>query len=237
MRVARRLKDADPGGDAPDRLGGRRAEQVPREDRLGLEEAGRPHRDRARAHGGVPREAAGGRAVGRRAEDGRAPARDRLSESRRREGGRRLSPPARRRELGRVSRPPRTRRRRPARGAGPDPKSVSTEDTFTRGPRRRRRDADDRGVHGAARRGVPRREAAPRADRDAEGAVRGLHDRDAQRHARPTRDADELAARAAALLSRTEAGARPVRLLGVGVQNLVSPGAPGPDGQLPLWND
>ena len=55
--------------------------------------------------------------------------------------------------------------------------------------------------------------------------------------ARPTRDADELAARAGALLARTEAGARPVRLLGVGVHGLVSPGAPGPDGQLPLWED
>jgi DNA polymerase-4 len=54
---------------------------------------------------------------------------------------------------------------------------------------------------------------------------------------RPTRDADELAARAAALLARTEAGARPVRLLGVGVHGLVVPGAPGPDGQLPLWED
>jgi len=53
----------------------------------------------------------------------------------------------------------------------------------------------------------------------------------------PTRDADALAARAAALLSRTEAGARPVRLLGVGVHGLVVPGAPGPDGQLPLWTD
>jgi DNA polymerase-4 len=53
----------------------------------------------------------------------------------------------------------------------------------------------------------------------------------------PTRDADELAGRAAALLARTEAGTRPVRLLGVGVHGLVLPGAPGPDGQLPLWVD
>ena len=53
----------------------------------------------------------------------------------------------------------------------------------------------------------------------------------------PTRDPDALAARAAALLARTEAGARPVRLLGVGVHGLVTPGAPGPDGQLPLWSD
>ena len=52
--------------------------------------------------------------------------------------------------------------------------------------------------------------------------------------ASPTRDADALAARAAALLARTEAGARPVRLLGVGVHGLVVPGAPDADGQLPL---
>jgi DNA polymerase IV len=38
----------------------------------------------------------------------------------------------------------------------------------------------------------------------------------------PSRDADALAARAVALLDRTEAGRRPVRLLGVSVHNLVS---------------
>ena len=59
----------------PHRLGRRRAEQVPREDRVGLAKARRPHGDRARANGGVPREAAGGRALGRRAGDGGAAAR------------------------------------------------------------------------------------------------------------------------------------------------------------------
>lgn len=39
----------------------------------------------------------------------------------------------------------------------------------------------------------------------------------------PTDDADGVAARAVALLTRTEANQRPVRLLGAGVQNLVSP--------------
>ena len=38
-------------------------------------------------------------------------------------------------------------------------------------------------------------------------------------------DADEIAARACALLDRTEAGRRPVRLLGASVHNLVDPGA------------
>lgn len=41
-----------------------------------------------------------------------------------------------------------------------------------------------------------------------------------------TRDADRLAARALALVGRTDAGRRPVRLLGVSVRNLSSPDAP-----------
>jgi DNA polymerase-4 len=40
---------------------------------------------------------------------------------------------------------------------------------------------------------------------------------------RPTRDADELAERAVALLERTDAPTRPVRLLGVGVHGLLTP--------------
>ena len=55
---------------------------------------------------------------------------------------------------------------------------------------------------------------------------------------RPTRDADELAERAAALLLRTEAASRPVRLLGVGVHGLMTPeemtAAFPPPPQLPL---
>ena len=39
----------------------------------------------------------------------------------------------------------------------------------------------------------------------------------------PTRSADEIAARAVALLGKTEVGQRPVRLLGVSVHNLVDP--------------
>jgi DNA polymerase-4 len=38
--------------------------------------------------------------------------------------------------------------------------------------------------------------------------------------AAPTRDADEIAARALSLLERTEAGRRPIRLLGAGVHGL-----------------
>ena len=47
----------------------------------------------------------------------------------------------------------------------------------------------------------------------------------------PTRSADEIAARAIGLLERTEAGERPVRLLGVSVHNLVDPSEPGGPGR------
>ena len=38
----------------------------------------------------------------------------------------------------------------------------------------------------------------------------------------PTADADEIARRAVALLERTDAGSRPVRLLGAGVHNFTA---------------
>ena len=50
----------------------------------------------------------------------------------------------------------------------------------------------------------------------------------------PTRDADDLAARAVALLARTEAGTRPVRLLGASVHNLIDPAAPAEVPTLPF---
>ncbi|MDQ3171418.1 MAG: hypothetical protein M3Q55_14885 [Acidobacteriota bacterium] len=42
----------------------------------------------------------------------------------------------------------------------------------------------------------------------------------------PTRDADQIATRAVALLARTEAATRPVRLLGAGMHNLVDTADP-----------
>jgi DNA polymerase-4 len=51
-----------------------------------------------------------------------------------------------------------------------------------------------------------------------------------------TRDADEIAARALALLERTDAGRRPVRLLGVSVHNLVDPADAGEESPLPLFD-
>jgi len=53
----------------------------------------------------------------------------------------------------------------------------------------------------------------------------------------PTRDADDIAARAIALLERTEAGQRPVRLLGVSVHNLVDPSEKNDGPRLPLFDD
>jgi DNA polymerase-4 len=49
----------------------------------------------------------------------------------------------------------------------------------------------------------------------------------------PTRDEDGLARRAVALLDRTEAGRRPVRLLGVSVHNLCESDQPPQSGREP----
>ena len=52
-----------------------------------------------------------------------------------------------------------------------------------------------------------------------------------------TRDADALAARAVTLLDRTDAGVRPVRLVGVSVHNLMDPDEGPPAQALPLFDD
>ena len=44
----------------------------------------------------------------------------------------------------------------------------------------------------------------------------------------PGRDADDIASRAVALLERTDAGKRPVRLLGAGVHGLLPDRRPDP---------
>jgi DNA polymerase IV len=51
-----------------------------------------------------------------------------------------------------------------------------------------------------------------------------------------TREADELARRAVTLVSKTEAGSRPVRLLGVSVHNLEDPSGAAPGAALPLFD-
>jgi DNA polymerase IV len=50
----------------------------------------------------------------------------------------------------------------------------------------------------------------------------------------PTSSVDEIASRAVALLDRTEAGRRPVRLLGVSVHNLIDPAEPTREPLLPF---
>ena len=65
--IARKLKKKIYEETQFDRIGRRGAQQIPRQDRLGLAEARRPHGDRARARRAVPAAAAGRGAVGRRA--------------------------------------------------------------------------------------------------------------------------------------------------------------------------
>jgi DNA polymerase-4 len=52
-----------------------------------------------------------------------------------------------------------------------------------------------------------------------------------------TRDAENIAARAVGLLEKTEAGVRPVRLLGASVHNLIDPTAPSEEPMLPFDQD
>jgi DNA polymerase-4 len=52
--------------------------------------------------------------------------------------------------------------------------------------------------------------------------------------AAPSRDAEDLAQRAVALLEKTEAGRRPVRLLGASVHNLIDPDTPTEEPWLPF---
>jgi DNA polymerase-4 len=49
----------------------------------------------------------------------------------------------------------------------------------------------------------------------------------------PTNDADEIVQRAVLLLGKTDAGRRPVRLLGAGLHNFTD-GSSAPDGRLPF---
>jgi DNA polymerase-4 len=55
--------------------------------------------------------------------------------------------------------------------------------------------------------------------------------------AAPTRDSHAIVQRALQLLGRTDAGRRPVRLLGVSVQNLCPDAAPVPDNRLPFGEE
>ena len=84
--LGRDRRPADQAGDSrrdrADRVGRRRAEQVSRQDRVGLAETRRADGDRAGAHRVVPAGPARRRAVGRRAEDRGAAARARHRQTR-----------------------------------------------------------------------------------------------------------------------------------------------------------
>ena len=144
VEVARRLKRRDPRGDRPHGLGRRGAQQVPREDRLGLEEARRTDGHRAGARRAFLQKlpvdalwgvgpvtagrlrAAGIDAAGRRADRGPG------------------SAPARRRQLGRMAAPARVRRGRPAGRAEPRAQVRRLRGDLRAGPRRPRADPQPR---------------------------------------------------------------------------------------------
>ena len=203
----------DPRDDRPHRLGRRRAEQVPGQDRLGLAEARRPHRDRARARRGVPAGAAGGGAVGRRAGDGEEAARASASAAGGRARRRRRRAARHRRQPGRLaeatsptattpravepdrpsksSRPETHLRPTTCTDVGRDPRARSTE-MARRRARRGSRSKDLLRAHGRPSR------CATATSRPSRAATR----------AEPTRDAGgDRRARAGAARASTEAGA------------------------------
>ena len=173
---------ADPRGDRTDGVGRRRAQQVPREDRVGVEEARRPDGDRARARRALPPEAAGRRAVGRRAGDRGAPARARHRAPRRRAHRRRGGAARGGRQPGGLAAPARRRHRRSA-GRCPNraaeivrerrTRSRRTSPTSTRSGRRSTR---WRATHAAW---LERKALALPHGHD-QGALLGLHDDHAQ---------------------------------------------------------
>ena len=155
----------DPRGDGPDGVGRGRAEQVPGQDRIGLEEAGRPDRHRAGAGRAVSAEAAGRCAVGRRPGDRRAPARARHRASGGRAHGRSDSAARCRRQPGRLVTAARRRRRRSSGRAASRDQVVGQREHLLAGSDRHQRDATGDRRDGARRRGVAGAEGAARAAR------------------------------------------------------------------------
>ena len=103
------------------------------------------------------------------------------------------------------------------------------------GPDRHPRDPPGHRRDGARRGAVAGAEGAALPDGDDQGPLLRLHDRHAQpqragRRATP----EDLAQRAVALLDKTEAGRRPVRLLGASVHNLIDPDTPTEEPMLPF---
>ncbi len=111
--VAQAAEGAHPRGHGTDGVGRRRAEQVPGEDRVRLEEARRPDRHQPRARRAVPSAAAGRRALGRRTGHGEEAARARHRAARRRPRGRSAAAARHGRQPRRLAAAARERRRRP----------------------------------------------------------------------------------------------------------------------------
>ena len=202
VTVARRIKAGDSRGDRPDRVGWSRAEQVPRQDRVGLAEARRPDGHRAGADRDVSAGSAGRRAVGRRAEDRRAAARARHRQARRR--ARAIARRAARagRQLRRVAARSRTGPR-PAAGRSERGAQVGRVRVHLRNgphrprtdPRRDRRDGARRRALARQERGIFARTVVIKVRYDDFTTITRSHS-----DAKPTRDADAIAARALALL-------------------------------------
>jgi len=118
-----------------------------------------------------------------------------------------------------------------------DPKSAGTENTFSQDLTdiaEIRHEVDEMARDGAAwleRQGLTCRTVTLKVRYSDFTTITRSHSR-----AAPTRDADDIAARAIALLDRTEAGQRPVRLLGVSVHNLIDPQEPRDEVALPLFD-
>ena len=118
-----------------------------------------------------------------------------------------------------------------------DPKSSGTENTFAEDlteVSEIRREVDGMAREGAAwleRRGLTCRTVTIKVRYSDFTTITRSHSR-----MPPTRDADDIASRATALLERTEAGQRPVRLLGVSVHNLIDPEEPRDEVPLPLFD-
>jgi DNA polymerase-4 len=118
-----------------------------------------------------------------------------------------------------------------------DPKSSGTENTFAEDLTDIadiRREVDEMARDGAAwleRKGLRCRTVTIKVRYSDFTTITRSHSRTP-----PTCDPDDIAARAIALLDRTEAGQRPVRLLGVSVHNLVDPEEPRDEVALPLFD-
>ena len=225
--------------DRADRVGRRRAEQVPREDRVGLEEAGRPDRDQPGARRTVPAAAAGRCAVGRRSGDRAASCASAASS-----GWSTCAPPIPqllRETVGSLA----DWLRQLADGiddrpvdAEPRGQVVGHREHVRRGPHRSRDDPTGDRRDGARRARLARTQGscwrAPSRSRSATPTSRPS--RAATRARADARRGRDRRARASRCSSETEAGQRPVRLLGVSVHNLVDPNEKREGPRLPLFD-